>query len=247
MLAALLLFAPLRFRRRARLGGDLDRADLALLLVAIAALEWPVAAWGRALRVAAAACFGLGGRAFLQAVDWPERLAALVSPRHVELWRQARPLVAARLGGSRCRSLRTRLRCGRARPSGGGCGYPGGRPLVPRARRGAGWRARSWVARCSRCSTARRAGWRTPSSSGGSRRRVRRRGCAALRQPQSLRAVDGVGAGGRLAALWWGVRRARREPALERRIALIALPGLLWLTIFAALVFSGSRGGLSPR
>ncbi len=43
---------------------------------------------------------------------------------------------------------------------------------------------------------------------------------------------------------WWGLTRARREPSAERRLALVAPPALVWLTLFVALAFSGSRAGL---
>ena len=43
---------------------------------------------------------------------------------------------------------------------------------------------------------------------------------------------------------WWALRRARREPSAERRIAFVAPPALAWVTLFVALAFSGSRAGL---
>jgi O-antigen ligase len=43
---------------------------------------------------------------------------------------------------------------------------------------------------------------------------------------------------------WWAARRAREEPRLERRVILLAPPAMLWLTLFAGLAFTGSRGGL---
>jgi O-antigen ligase len=44
---------------------------------------------------------------------------------------------------------------------------------------------------------------------------------------------------------WWAWGRAAREGAPpERRVALVALPALAWLTLFAALAFTGSRAGL---
>lgn len=44
---------------------------------------------------------------------------------------------------------------------------------------------------------------------------------------------------------WWALRRARREPSAERKIGRLAPPALVWLTLFVALVFSGSRAGLA--
>jgi O-antigen ligase len=44
---------------------------------------------------------------------------------------------------------------------------------------------------------------------------------------------------------WWAARRARDETALERRTLLVAVPVLLWLTLFVGVAFSGSRAGLA--
>ncbi|HVF62213.1 MAG TPA: O-antigen ligase family protein, partial [Thermoanaerobaculia bacterium] len=43
---------------------------------------------------------------------------------------------------------------------------------------------------------------------------------------------------------WWAARRAREELHLERRVLWLAPPALVWLTLFAGLAFTGSRGGL---
>jgi O-antigen ligase len=43
---------------------------------------------------------------------------------------------------------------------------------------------------------------------------------------------------------WWAVRRAREAIALERRIALVAGPAIVWATLFVGLAFTGSRAGL---
>ena len=44
---------------------------------------------------------------------------------------------------------------------------------------------------------------------------------------------------------WWSVRKAvQGEQRLETRVASVAAPLLLWLTLFAALAFTGSRAGL---
>ena len=43
---------------------------------------------------------------------------------------------------------------------------------------------------------------------------------------------------------WWALRRARERTALEHRIALVAGPALVWLTLFLGLAFTGSRAGL---
>jgi O-antigen ligase len=43
---------------------------------------------------------------------------------------------------------------------------------------------------------------------------------------------------------WWAARRAMDQTRMERRLLLVAPPALLWLTLFAGLSFTGSRGGL---
>jgi O-antigen ligase len=54
----------------------------------------------------------------------------------------------------------------------------------------------------------------------------------------------GIALPGAFAWGWWAVRRAREEPEMERRVLWVAPPVLLWLTLFAGLAFTGSRGGL---
>lgn len=44
---------------------------------------------------------------------------------------------------------------------------------------------------------------------------------------------------------WWSLVRATRTSSLERKIALVAPPLLVWLTLFVALAMSGSRAGLA--
>ena len=43
---------------------------------------------------------------------------------------------------------------------------------------------------------------------------------------------------------WWALHRARERNALERRIAVVAGPALVWFTLFLGLAFTGSRAGL---
>ena len=47
-----------------------------------------------------------------------------------------------------------------------------------------------------------------------------------------------------VAWIWWAVRRARAAVGLEQRILLVVPPVLLWLALFAAIAFTGSRAGL---
>jgi O-antigen ligase len=43
---------------------------------------------------------------------------------------------------------------------------------------------------------------------------------------------------------WWAVWRARAEVGIERRLLLVVPPVLVWVTVFAGLTFTGSRGGI---
>lgn len=43
---------------------------------------------------------------------------------------------------------------------------------------------------------------------------------------------------------WWAVRRSGFDPRIDRRVAFIAPPVLVWLTLFVGLAFTGSRAGL---
>lgn len=43
---------------------------------------------------------------------------------------------------------------------------------------------------------------------------------------------------------WWAVRRAGYDARPERRVAMVAPPVVVWLTLFIGLAFSGSRAGL---
>lgn len=44
--------------------------------------------------------------------------------------------------------------------------------------------------------------------------------------------------------LWWSLRRGRQPASLERRLMLVAPALLVWLGLFAAIAFTGSRAGL---
>ncbi len=44
--------------------------------------------------------------------------------------------------------------------------------------------------------------------------------------------------------LWWSLRRTRRTLTLEHRLLLVGPPLIVWLGLFAAIAFTGSRAGL---
>jgi O-antigen ligase len=52
-------------------------------------------------------------------------------------------------------------------------------------------------------------------------------------------AICGAGA-----LLWWALRVGRHDAGLEARLVRITLPLLLWVALFAALAFTGSRAGI---
>ncbi len=43
---------------------------------------------------------------------------------------------------------------------------------------------------------------------------------------------------------WWAVRRTKDDPRVDRQIAMVAPPAIVWLTLFVGLTFTGSRAGL---
>lgn len=47
-----------------------------------------------------------------------------------------------------------------------------------------------------------------------------------------------------LAVTFWGWRQWHRQENLERRVAQVAIPALVWVVLFVGLAFSGSRAGL---
>jgi O-antigen ligase len=62
--------------------------------------------------------------------------------------------------------------------------------------------------------------------------------------PNHLAAFVGIALPVAFAWAWWGLRRARHEPRSERRLLLVGVPVLVWLTLFAGLAFSRSRAGM---
>lgn len=44
---------------------------------------------------------------------------------------------------------------------------------------------------------------------------------------------------------WWSYRRLRYTRSIERRLAMVAVPALVWLCLFAGMAFTKSRAGLA--
>lgn len=193
-----------------------------------------------AAALAAVALLGL-----LQSLPWPAGLAGLLSPGHAELWRQAAELRGA------------------SAPAAGSLSF------VPAASRAA---ALTWAAAASALLAGAVAGrrqvrrrWLLAALCAGALFQIffgaqqwfaRSDTLWGVEIPRSPR-LHGTFVNPNHLALylemvlpaafawaWWGVRKARTEHQVERKLLLLAPPILLWLTLFLGLAFTASRGGL---
>lgn len=244
LLAVLLAWAPLPF------GGVTPWAVALLQALSLAALA--LAAWAvarpAALRPAAFPAAALGAVALLgllQALAWPPALVSRISPGHAAAWRQAAVLPGVEADGGPRLTLAPGASRAAARTwaAAAACLLAGAAVGRRRARRrwlagavlaGALFQvffgAQQWFARSSSL-------WgvdipRSPRLHG------------TFVNPNHLALYLEMALAVAFAAVWWGARRARKEPLVERRVILLAIPGLLWLTLFTGLAFTGSRGGL---
>jgi O-antigen ligase len=253
LLALLLLFAPLPF------GGVTPWAEallrglaFAALLLAAAALESPAALRPAAAPAAALAAVALLG--LLQAAPLPAGLVARLSPEHARLERQAAQLTAQpkELSGADPSQGPQRLTLAAAASRSAAVGWAAAAAAflaagVAGRRRGqrrclagavvaAGlfevfFGAHDWFARSHTLW-----GVELPATA------IRLRGTFV--NPNHLALYLEMALPVAFAWSWWAARRARGEPHVERRLLLVAPPVMLWLTLFAGLSFSGSRGGL---
>jgi O-antigen ligase/polysaccharide polymerase Wzy-like membrane protein len=246
LLVLLLLAAPLPF------GGVTPWAEALLrgicffaLALAAPALESPAAV--RPAAIPAAALAGVALLGLLQAAPMPAGLVAAVSPEHASLERQAASLTApANAPGG---PARLTLAAAASRSAAVGWAAAAaiflaaavvGRRRVHRRWLGAAllavglfevfFGARDWIARASTLW-----GVEVPVA-------IRLRGTFV--NPNHLAVYLEMVLPVAFAWGWWAARRAREKPQLERRLLLVAPPVMLWLTLFAGLAFSGSRGGL---
>jgi O-antigen ligase len=248
-LALLLLGAPLPF------GGVTPWAEallrglcFAALLLAAAALDSPASL--RPVAVPAVALAGVALFGLLQAAALPDRLVAAISPQHARLQRQAAQLAAAGLDEAPREPARLTLAATASRSAATGwaaaaaiflaAAVAGGRREHRRWLAGAVlagglfevfFGARDWFARS-------RTLWGVELSASA----IRLRGTFV--NPNHLAVYLEMALPVAFAWGWWAARRARDEPQLERRLLLAAPPVILWLTLFAGLSFTGSRGGL---
>jgi O-antigen ligase len=243
LLAVLLLWAPLPF------GGVLPWAAASLQVLCFCALA--LAAWAvdrpAALRPAMAPAAALAAVALLgvvQALPLPEGLVRLVSPEHARLYQEAFELAGTadlpRLSLAPSASRGTALAWGAAAAALLAAAVAGRHRRLRRWLAGAllasglfqvFFGARNWFARS-------RTLWGVEVLSSSERLR------GSFVNPNHLALYLGLALPVAFAWGWWAVRRAREEPQLDRRILLVAPPGIVWLTLLLGLAFSGSRGGL---
>jgi len=242
LLALLLLFAPLPF------GGVTPWAEallrglcFAALLLAAAALDSPAALRPAAAPAAALAALALLG--LLQAMPLPAGFVAHFSPEHARLERQAAQLAAA---------APARLTLAAAASRSAAVGWAAAAAIflagavAGRRREQRRWLAgavvaaglfevffgaHDWFARSQSL-------WGVELPATATRLR------GTFVNPNHLAVYLEMVLPVAFAWGWWAARRARDEPHVERRLLLVAPPVMLWLTLFAGLSFSGSRGGL---
>jgi O-antigen ligase len=243
-LAAAVVYAPLPFGAVTATGRTTLQLAAAVSLL-LAAFCRPAAGW-RGAALPAAALFAVAGWGLLQAAPLPTGLVAALSPEAAELQLRAAALVE--------RPVPERLHLS----------------LTPDlSRRNASWWAAAGMAllaaaiagrrralrRVLACALLAAAGFQvlygsqrwTSSASliwgvtvPGSGQRLR----GTFVNPDHLAFFLELPLAACGAWIWWAVRRARAAAGLERRLLLLAPPLLVWLGLFAAIAFTGSRAGL---
>jgi O-antigen ligase len=241
-LALVLLWAPLPFGGVTPWAGALLAAlSFGALVLAALALERPRALRPAALPAAALAALAL--LAVVQTAPLPAALVAILSPRHATLARQA-----AELGASA--PMRLTLAAGATREA--ALGWAAAAALfLAAAVAGQRREHRRWLAVALLAGALFQVFFGAHDWFGRARTlwgvdlhasAVRMRGTFV--NPNHLALYLEMALAVAFAWSWWAMRRAREEAKPERRVLLAAPPVLLWLTLFAGLSFTGSRGGL---
>jgi O-antigen ligase len=245
LLAVLLLWAPLPF------GGITSWAEASLqslafcaLALAMAAIERPADL--RPVRLPAAALGAVALLGVLQALPWPERVVALLAPGHARLHQQAAALLGGAAAGPPRLTLAPAATLGAALTwaAAAACLVAGGAAGRRRLRRR--WLGGALIAAAlfeifygaRNANAGERTLWgvEVPITASRLRGTFFNPNHLALYLELALAVVFAWG--------WWAARRARAELAIERRVLSLAPPVLVWLTLFAGLSFTGSRGGL---
>ena len=245
VLAAALVWAPLPF------GSVMPRHEFWLHLWTAAAFLLALVSGERlaALRPARGAALALVAVALLGALQsraWPARVVGALSPEHLGLAVEA----AALAGGGAPESVPLSLAPSTSRAAASswlaaalalGAAAVAGRSRDRRRLLGAAllgsalfqvvFGAQRWVVQAREI-------WGVPVSSDPTRLR------GTFVNANHLAAFLGIALPVAFAWAWWGLRRASHEPRNERRLLLVGVPVLVWLTLFAGLAFSRSRAGM---
>lgn len=254
LLAALLLWAPLPF------GGVTAWAEAGLQALAFCALALAWVAVDRladlrpvAVPAAALAAVALIG--ILQALAWPAPLVALLSPEHARLHRHAAALAgaAAEASGPVARGQAARLSLAPAASLSAALTWAAASAcLLAGAVAGRRRQRRRWLYGAVLAGAAVQVFFGARAANAGERTlwgvevqisAARLHG--TFFNPNHLALYLEMALALAFAWIWWAVRRARLELAFERKVLWVAPPALLWLTLFAGLAFTASRGGLA--
>jgi O-antigen ligase len=245
LVVALLLWAPLPF------GGVTPWAETSLQVLAFLALSLALLAVDdlsrlRPVALPAAALAGLAVLGFVQSLPWPAPLAALLSPDHTRLYRQAATLLAPEPAGftrltvavAATRSAALTWAAGAACLLAGAAGgqHRRGRRVLGAAVLLAAFFQIFYGTRASLAGEKTLWGIEVPISA------ARLRG--TFFNPNHLAVYLEIALPLAFAWAFWTVRRARGDSSLERRVLSVAPPVLAWIVLFAGLAFTASRGGL---
>jgi O-antigen ligase len=248
LLAALLLWAPLPFGSvTAWAEAGLQTLAFCALALAWVTIERPGELRPVALPAAALAAVALLGG--LQALAWPAPLVSWISPEHIRLHRQALALLgntaapngqATRLTIASPATVSAALTWAAA----AACLLAGA--VAGRRRHRRRWLGGavllSAVVQVFLGARAANAGERTLWGVDVQVSTARLHG--TFFNPNHLALYLEMALALAFAWVWWAVGRARLEVAFERRVLWVVPPALVWLTLFAGLVFTASRGGL---
>ncbi|HXO43279.1 MAG TPA: O-antigen ligase family protein [Thermoanaerobaculia bacterium] len=245
LLAALLLWAPLPF------GGVTTWGEATLQVLAFCALALTIAASQRlsdlrpvALPAAALAAIALLG--LLQALPWPEAVVSLLSPGHARLHDQAAALIGAAAAGPARFSVSPAATRAAALTwaATAACLLAGAAAGRRRYRRR--WLGGAIVTAAlvqvffgaRNANAGERTLWGVEVPIAASRLH------GTFFNPNHLAVYLEIALALTFAWGWWAMRRARAQLALDRRVLALAPPALIWLTLFAGLTFTASRGGM---
>jgi O-antigen ligase len=244
-LAALLLWAPMPFGSVtyvARTALELG-CVIAFVVAVVVAGDGPL---GNGVRLPAVALLAIAGWGWLQSVALPVALVHVVSPRAESLRIAAAELMGSSAPSAMPLSLapdlsrRMALWWASLALALFAAGAVARRPVARRLIAGSLLAAALFeiLYGSQRGSTGGALIWGVAVPGGGSRLR------GTFVNPDHLALYLELALVIVFAWLWWGARRARNAVTLERRLMLVGPPLLVWLGLFAAIAFTGSRAGL---